>query len=111
MDEFNISQALYPEKPEELDKFEIEITDEWDNGAGFSADITHGMVQFSAENDGKGKRNRYFAHTEKGKELFNEFRERSQRAFPNSAEPEDLAILWLEIRSVIDSHEEVKPSK
>lgn len=102
-----VADSLYPEVPEVLDRFSLDITDEWNEGAGFSADILCGEVQFSAENEGNGQRNRYFAHTEKGKALFREFSECSRTAYPHSSEPEDLAVLWLEIRAVADKREKL----
>lgn len=96
----NIAEFLYPENPDVLDKFHLDITDQWNDGAGFSADVWLEESQFSVENEGEGEANKYLALDDASIEAFREFQRCAKQAYPTAEEPEDLAVLWLEIKDI-----------
>ena len=55
-------------------------------------------VEFGFENDGNGGCNMYHAFYPESELLLTTFKERSRTCYPTMPEPEDIAVLWLEIR-------------
>ena len=107
-DAWDMTQALIPNNPEPLKHYSVDIVEEWETsrGVGFSGTIfAPSGVEFGFENMGDGGCNKYLAYDEKARPAFDEFRRVSKEAYPNHPEPEDMAVMWLEVRDLMISAE------
>lgn len=89
-----------PISPKSLDSYTVDITDEWETsqGCGFTGDLLlNGRHIASFENNGDGGCNRYLP-VSGGREDFRAFCSLTKEQFPNRAEPEDYALIYLELR-------------
>ncbi len=103
MSDQDLYGAVLPDDPSLFDEeWAMEIIEEWlnDDGVAFTAAISHGDTAFIVENRGDGGCNLYAYADEESEALYKLFVELSAKAYPGRLEPEDLAVIWLEIRSL-----------
>lgn len=89
-----------PVDPEALSHYTVDITDEWEtsNGCGFTGDLfVSGRQIASFENLGNGGCNRYLP-VSGGREDLRDFIALTKEQFPHRLEPEDYALIYLELR-------------
>lgn len=99
-----IADSLYPQNQKVLEPFSIVIEDEWetDNGVGWVGSVISASgATFNVENEGNGGCNKYLTFDDASKAFFAVFQQASREAYPVAVEPEDLACLWLEVRTLI----------
>ena len=84
------------------DEWLIEIDEEWetDRGVAFTATVSRGENFFIVEQNGDGGANKYLCPDEDSEKLFKTFKDLSEEAYGEVFEPEALALVWLEVRSL-----------
>lgn len=98
-EEFNLQDIFKPTEPEQLAEYSVEITSEWEtsSGVGATADVyLRGEHIFSFEVDDRGGCNKYLASDEAQRKHLSDFRKLVKDLYPSTAEPEDLAVSWIE---------------
>lgn len=107
-DTWDMIQGLIPTNPDALKEYRMEIVDEWQTsrGVGFSGTVFGPTgAEFDFENLGDGGCNKYICHTEADRACFNNFKVFAKQAYPNAVEPEDMAVMWLEVRDLMTAEE------
>lgn len=95
-----------PTDPEILAEYSIEITDEWETsaGVGFTGQVTReGERCFGFENLGNGGCNTYLCRSAGEAEAYEIFKVKVKEAYPDAFEPDDTALIYLEVRDLPES--------